>query len=145
MMDAADSGVVFEVMDAAECLALLRGANVGRLGVSINALPVVLPVNYAVDDDAVVFRTMAGTKLSVAVVETVVAFEVDDYEPSGGVGWSVLVQGLASEIVDAEQIARARALPLRLISRGGHRDHFVRLEMRAVTGRRVRPRVEESE
>jgi nitroimidazol reductase NimA-like FMN-containing flavoprotein (pyridoxamine 5'-phosphate oxidase superfamily) len=107
--------------------------------VSIDALPVILPVNYAIDGGAIVFRTTPGTKLSAALLETVVAFEVDEYEPNGDVGWSVLVQGVATEVVADDQIAWARQLPLRLISAGGDADRFVHIEIARVTGRRLRP------
>ena len=144
MVSGDERGVVFGTLDAAVCRALLEGANVGRLGVSIDALPVVLPVNYAIDSETIIFRTTPGTKLSEALLKTVVAFEVDEYEPIGDVGWSVLVQGVASQIEDDEQITRARQLPLRLISAGGHSDRFVRIEMARITGRRLRPRFDGS-
>ncbi|MGZ4140125.1 MAG: pyridoxamine 5'-phosphate oxidase family protein, partial [Actinomycetota bacterium] len=49
-----------------ECLELLAGAVVGRLGVSIRALPTILPVNFAVLRDRIVVRTVPGTKLDAA-------------------------------------------------------------------------------
>jgi len=140
MVGANDGGVVFEVLNATQCRALLEGATVGRLGVSIEALPVVLPVNYAMDGNSIVFRTTPGTKLSAALRKTVVAFEVDEYEPNGDVGWSVLVQGVASEIDDVDDVDRARQLALRVISADGHSDSFVRVDIGTVSGRRLRPR-----
>ena len=49
-----------------ECRELLAQAAVGRLGLSADSLPVILPVNFVVDGDSVVFRTGAGLKLSAA-------------------------------------------------------------------------------
>lgn len=40
-----------------------------------------------------------GTKLSAATANNTVAFEVDSEEDDGRSGWSVLVQGIASEVV----------------------------------------------
>ena len=71
-----------------------------------------------------------------------VAFEVDEYEPNGDVGWSVLVQGRATELDVEEGLARARELPLRLISDDGEADRFVRIKIATVSGRRLRPRFE---
>ncbi len=142
MVEAANRGVVFEALDAEQCRTLLSSHNVGRVAVSIDALPVILPVNYAVDGDDIVFRTTPGTKLSAALLKTVVAFEVDEYEPNGDVGWSVLVQGRATELDVEEGLARARELPLRLISDGGEADRFVRIKIATVSGRRLRPRFE---
>lgn len=69
-----------------ECIALLVGASVGRLGLSIDALPVILPVNYLLIDGGIVFRTVHGTKLDAATRHAVVAFEVDEYERDGSAG-----------------------------------------------------------
>ncbi len=57
----------------------------------------VLPVNYAVQGDLVVFRTGDGTKLERAH-GTKVAFEVDEVDAGTGSGWSVVVQGVTEEI-----------------------------------------------
>ena len=71
-----------------ECMSLLATAVVGRVGLSVDALPVVLPVNFAVSDQDIVFRTVEGTKFHAAAAGAVVAFEADAYEPSGRSGWS---------------------------------------------------------
>lgn len=84
-----------------QCLALLSTAPVGRVGVSLGALPVILPVNYVVLDERVVFRTVPGTKLDAATARTVVAFEADGHDPHGTWGWSVLIQGVARELTEA--------------------------------------------
>ena len=89
-----------EVLSRAECLRLLGGARIGRVGLSMGALPAVLPVNFTLVDDAIVLRTAAGSKLDAALANSVVAFEVDSIDPMYHTGWSVLVQGVASEVVD---------------------------------------------
>ena len=134
-----DSGLVIETLSDEECGSFLGRASVGRVGVTIDALPVVLPVNFALVEDAVVFRTTPGTKLSMALHGAVVAFEVDDYDPNGDRGWSVLIQGTAAEVTDADRVAAIRALPLRFISTRGEGDHFVEVALGTVTGRRIRP------
>ena len=97
-----------ESLTREECLQLLRIAQVGRVGVSLGALPIILPVNFAVLDGGIVFRTTGGTKpLATAAAGTVVAFEVDHYGPDGRSGWSVLVQGVARTLDSAEQRAAA--------------------------------------
>ena len=75
-----------------ECLGLLATVPIGRVGVTMNALPVVLPVNFAVFDGDIVFRTVDGTKFHAAVAGTVVAFEVDSYDSEGTSGWSVVIR-----------------------------------------------------
>jgi len=43
-------------LSAAQCLDLLATGWVGRVGVTVEALPVILPVNYVVCDEVVLFR-----------------------------------------------------------------------------------------
>ena len=42
------------VLDQVECRRLLESHYVGRIGLSVAALPVIVPVNYAVDGDQIV-------------------------------------------------------------------------------------------
>lgn len=46
-----------------ECLRLLGEASLGRLAFVVDGLPVVVPVNYAVDGRAFVFRNRCGLRL----------------------------------------------------------------------------------
>ena|SRR5438445_9528567 len=129
---------VTETMSPLECVSLLGRVPVGRVGVSIGALPVVLPVNFALFDRSVVFRTVPGTKLDAAVAGAVVAFEADGYDRTGGAGWSVLVQGVASEVTDTAELSALRALPLEAWGVDGDADRFVRVAMTLISGRRFR-------
>lgn len=138
-----DHRVVLETLDRAECLRLLETAPVGRIGVSIGALPVILPVNFAVVGDRIVIRTVPGTKLDAATTRAVVAFEVDSYVPDGSSGWSVMVQGICTEIVAPEEREALATSPLRTWAfDDGVATRFVRIDMSFVTGRRFRRRAE---
>jgi nitroimidazol reductase NimA-like FMN-containing flavoprotein (pyridoxamine 5'-phosphate oxidase superfamily) len=97
-------------LSRARCFDLLATLAVGRVGVSVRALPVILPVGYVVAGERVVFRTAPGAKLDAAVHRSVVAFETDRYDPAGDWGWSVLVQGVASEISGVAELDEARAM-----------------------------------
>lgn len=110
----------------------------GRVGLEIGGVPAVLPVNYALLDDDVVFRTAPGTKLSLALLGARVAFEVDEADRRSGAGWSVLVLGTAAEIRDPHVLRVVHNLPLHAWA-GGERDHVVRIAAERVTGRRVGP------
>jgi nitroimidazol reductase NimA-like FMN-containing flavoprotein (pyridoxamine 5'-phosphate oxidase superfamily) len=72
---------------------LLVTAPVGRIAVTIGALPAILPVNFALVGAHIVIRTVPGTKLDAAIRRAIVAFEVDSYAADGSSGWSVLIQG----------------------------------------------------
>ena len=125
-----------EVLPREECLSLLRRATIGRVAVSIGALPAVLPVNFTVIGDDIVFRTNPGAKLDAALADNVVAFEADDIDPIYHTGWSVLVQGTAREVVEPGQVAEMRRAPLRAWA-GSGRDRFVRIPTNHVSGRRI--------
>ena len=120
-----------------ECLTQLSTVSVGRLGVSIDALPAVLPVNFAVAGGNVIIRTVTGTKLDAAVAQAVVAFEADDYAPDGSWGWSVLVRGIGTEITDPRELREAKGLALRAWAfDNGAADRFLKIETTLLTGRR---------
>jgi uncharacterized protein len=139
-LDAGDP-VELEVLDRAECLRLLATAPVGRVGVSIGALPAIFPVNFALVRDSIVFKTVPGTKLDAATRRAVVAFEVDSYAPDGTSGWSVLVQGACSEVTDSVERTALAASPLRAWAFGaGVAERLVRIDLSFVNGRRFRHR-----
>lgn len=114
-------------------------AGVGRLGITVQALPVVLPVYFVATEDSIVIRTMMGTKLSAAMTGAVVAFEIDGFDADHRSGWSVLVQGRASVVTDQDQLAEAERLPLESVSPGGTNDHFILVALDLVSGRSITP------
>jgi hypothetical protein len=93
----------------------------------------------------VVFRTAPGTKLSHATAPGAqVAFEIDDYDPETGVGWSVVVHGTAYDVTDADDdfswTARgAHVIPLA----PGVKTHRLAIKSSAISGRRFRRLVSE--
>lgn len=125
-----------EVLDRDECLRLLGQATLGRVGVTIGALPSVVPVNYRVVGDEVVILTGAGTKLDAATKNAVVAFEVDDMDPIEHTGWSVMVTGMAREVVDEAEIAELTRRPLPHWAPGG-RERIIAISTEIASGRRI--------
>jgi hypothetical protein len=75
-------------------------------------MPAIFPVNFLVVRERVIIKTVPGTKLDAALSQAVVAFEADDFSPSGRWGWSVLVQGFSSEITDPDELLMISAQPL---------------------------------
>lgn len=125
-----------EAIPEDECLRLLSHATLGRVALSIGALPAVLPVNFAMDDGDVVLRTGSGSKLDAALAGSVVAFEVDSYDPVYHTGWSVLLTGVATVVTAKSELDRLDRLPLRPWA-SGQRDHYVRIARQVVSGRRL--------
>lgn len=129
-----DNGL--ELLSPAQCRDLLARGSVGRVAVTVAALPAIFPVNYGVLFGDVVFLTGDGTKLRAALERTVVAFQIDHIDESISSGWSVLAVGLAEEITDPAQLQAAAQLGLRPFA-GGDRTHFVRIRPEFVSGRRI--------
>ena len=126
----------FDRIETDGCAELLRRHSFGRVGVTIGGDPVVLPVYYAFVDGDVVFKTDPGTKLIAAVLQTRVAFEVDDAEA----GWSVLVVGRAREVRSPRPELADAEERLAGVWPAGERDRVVRIETERITGRRLRRR-----
>ena len=125
-----------EVLDRSECLRLLNTQILGRIGVTVDALPVVLPVNFQLFDGELIIQTERDTRLADATSNTVVAFEVDNAEPGGDGSWSVTLTGIATEISDPDVIARLRGLPFTRWVRNDL-DRYVGISLDLVSGRRV--------
>lgn len=131
------SGLLVDELALETCYERLRTATIGHLGVTVNALPVVVPVYFAVDGNSIVIRTSPGTRLSAAVNEAVVAFEVDHYDTDEDQGWSILVQGRAREITTSARLERARSLHIGSLTEPSVADRFIAVEMDIVTGRTI--------
>src|SRR5947207_1756875 len=83
----------------------LSGVALGRLVTSFADEPEIFPVNFAVQDRTVLFRTAEGTKLFSAVAHRTVVFEADDHNVAEG--WSVIVRGRAKLLKTDAEIAEA--------------------------------------
>jgi nitroimidazol reductase NimA-like FMN-containing flavoprotein (pyridoxamine 5'-phosphate oxidase superfamily) len=97
MTDALDRGG-YEVLDRPHCFELLQAGGLGRIGISIGALPVILPVHFTFDDGLIQFHTLVGSTIERATRQAVVAFETDGVEEDQH--WSVAVTGLAYHLVE---------------------------------------------
>lgn len=129
-----DNGL--EILEEPEAWALLRTGVIGRVGVTIGAMPAIFPVNYAIVDDTIVFRTAPGTKLSKAATDAVVAFEVDDYERVDRTGWSVLAVGRSEVVHDLDVTIQVLGAGLEPYADGA-RSAIVRISPAFVSGRRI--------
>jgi nitroimidazol reductase NimA-like FMN-containing flavoprotein (pyridoxamine 5'-phosphate oxidase superfamily) len=97
----------------------------------------VLPVNFVMDGQDVVFRTASGSKLAGAEDRSVVAFEADNYDDITQSGWSVLVSGRAEVVEDDAEIGRLSQLGLHSWASALDRPSWIRIRPTSVTGRRT--------
>jgi CBS domain-containing protein len=125
-----------DLLTEQECRSLLRQARVGRVAVSLGAVPAVFPVNYMVAGEEILFFTAEGTKLRAAVASATVTFEADHIDPFAHTGWSVLVVGPSRERTEPAVIAGAKRAGLRPWA-AGDRFHLVAITMEFLSGRRI--------
>jgi nitroimidazol reductase NimA-like FMN-containing flavoprotein (pyridoxamine 5'-phosphate oxidase superfamily) len=105
---------------------------VGRLAIaSPGAAPLVVPVNYVLDGEIVVFRSDPGEKV-LLLRGSPVSFQIDQIDPFRRTGWSVLVQGVAYEATPRE-IEHLHIDPWA----PGEKSHWVRIVPASITGRRI--------
>jgi nitroimidazol reductase NimA-like FMN-containing flavoprotein (pyridoxamine 5'-phosphate oxidase superfamily) len=134
---------VIEELSEDQCLNLISGGGIGRIAYTSRFGPVVLPVNYALQGGAVVFRTAAHGPLDedlrtgITDADYKVAFEIDSIDLASQQGWSVLIQGPAHHVAGAEEEAVRRAGVESWAP--GNRELFVRIVPSRITGRRVGP------
>lgn len=98
-----------------ECWHLIAAHSLGRLAVTAVGTVDIFPINYAVSEGMLYFRTAPGTKLLELSINDHVAFEIDGFADAEV--WSVVLKGRAerlerqSEIDAAEQLTLAPWLP----------------------------------
>jgi nitroimidazol reductase NimA-like FMN-containing flavoprotein (pyridoxamine 5'-phosphate oxidase superfamily) len=134
---------VIEELDEATCLDLISRGGIGRIGYTSRFGNAVLPVNYALLDGAIVFRTAEDGPLDTDLrtgidgADYKVAFEIDDIDPAARLGWSVLIQGPAHHVTGAERdtVLRSGVEPWA----PGDREMIVRIVPSRITGRRISP------
>jgi len=105
----------------------------GRLVTAVDGQSEIFPVNFAVQERTILFRTAEGTKLVSAAINDHVLFEVDQHDLDEG--WSVIVKGNARVVrsdEDLDAAAQACLLPWTATTK----QHFVRIRPLSVTGRR---------
>jgi nitroimidazol reductase NimA-like FMN-containing flavoprotein (pyridoxamine 5'-phosphate oxidase superfamily) len=83
-----------------ECRALLSAGGIGRVALSVGALPAIFPVHYHLYDDQIVLDPTIAPAQAWSFTDAVIAFEVDALDAAGDMGWSVLVVGRAERAVD---------------------------------------------
>lgn len=121
-----------------ECLILLTATTVGRVAFVNDEGQQLVPVNFAVIDGVVYFRTLPdGFLAQLARGHDDVAFGVDHHDDTYRDGWNVTVKGSASLVEDRATInmvlGHGRLRPWA----GGVRPAVIRISIDTIAGRRV--------
>ena len=83
---------------------------VGRVAI-VGHYPLVFPVNFAIDEKSILYRTGSGTNLH-SVHRSNVTSEADNSDPIHRGGSSVMVKGVPQELNVDRHIPTARQAPL---------------------------------
>jgi uncharacterized protein len=136
MRELATDHAGLEILHLADCFRLLESVPVGRIGFLAGGECVILPVNFLVDGQDIIFRTGSGSKLASVEVGHYVGFEADAYDAATRSGWSVVVNGLAEFEEADDEVARLDTLGL--APWGAAEDQtWVRIRPASITGRRI--------
>lgn len=131
--DSDEEAVQLEPLTDQECRQLLASQSIGRFAFCHpGSPPEVVPVNFVLDGDVIVFRTGPGPKLQ-ATLESQVSFQVDVVDPVHHTGWSVLVHGTATA---SDHWDRATRRPESWAP--GDKTFWVHLSIDTISGRRLR-------
>ena len=127
---------ILQTLTAAECYDLLSSGGVGRVAFTTADGPVVLPVNYVMVGQTVIFRTAPDTLLA-GCLNGPAGFEVDRLDEALSQGWSVLVTGRAVRVTSEAEVRHLEQHNSLRPWAGGARDVYVRVIPRKITGRRI--------
>jgi nitroimidazol reductase NimA-like FMN-containing flavoprotein (pyridoxamine 5'-phosphate oxidase superfamily) len=123
------------VLASDECERLLRQERFGRLGLETPAGPEILPVNYAVQGDAIVIRTSSSGIIARHAHDAEVVFEIDLVDHVYWSGWSVVARGRGELTNDAQDVVPVGQRVRSWVDED--RDAELRIVWRELTGRRV--------
>lgn len=119
----------------AECRALLVRQRAGRVAVATPDGPHIIPMNYSVVNESIVFRTTPFSILATYGRNAKLAFEVDHFRDEQQLGWSVVARGRADVVTDPEELARIRKVCAPLPWADGTRNLHFRLDWKELSGR----------
>jgi Pyridoxamine 5'-phosphate oxidase len=134
---AMNRGPLILPMGQHECLTALGTVDLGRVAVTIGALPAIRPVRYAIHGGHAVFRAAPFSRLRSAAQDQVVAFQADQAGLPNGVGWTVDARGRCHQVTSPELLAQLEALALPAWHQADARDVFLRIPLEHISGHRV--------
>lgn len=119
-----------------ECRTLLEGCEIGRVAFIADDAPTILPVDFMLYENMIVFRSDPGSKVA-HIPLAYVCFEAD-----GAVGpdvvWSVVVHGPARDVTTAlnDQFEQMRRVPMSSFAVMDD-PHWLAIDIERISGRRL--------
>ncbi len=121
-----------ETLSQPLCRHLLERTAVGRIAFPSGGAPALRPVNFALQDGAIVIRTGDGTILAAGMRGEPASFEIDSFDPVEHTGASVVITGKLGTL----EHKPAGFVPLRAWA-SGRKDRYVQLTIDTLSGIRI--------
>ena len=118
------------------CWQLLAGSRFGRIAFVVDGKPWILPFNYRVVDQTIVFRTAAASMLHALGGGSPVAVEIDHVDVAAETGWSVLLRGEVWEVTDDTDLRDRLQESVRPWA-PGDRDRWLQVTANTTSGRAI--------
>lgn len=119
------------------CEQLLRAGVAGRVALSTPDGPHIVPVNYSVVGNAIILRTSPYSVLGTYGRESMLAFEVDQFDHDRWRGWSVIARGRAQVVTEPAELDRIKATWDPHPWAAGNRSLHLRLPWAEISGRQI--------
>ena len=128
--------VVMDDLVEEVCWQLLAGSRFGRIAFVVDGAPLVLPFNFRVHGETLVFRCAASSMLHGLGRGSPVAVEIDHVDVAAETGWSVMLRGEAWEITDRSDAVDKLGDSVHAWA-PGDRDRWLSVTRGAVSGRSI--------
>jgi len=92
----AESASPMQILSEQDCWEILRRLEFGRIAYVVDGQLDLAPINYAVHNGEIVFRTAEGSKLSAVLAGDEVVFEVDEIDTHEAV--SIILRAIPREM-----------------------------------------------
>jgi nitroimidazol reductase NimA-like FMN-containing flavoprotein (pyridoxamine 5'-phosphate oxidase superfamily) len=126
-----------EPLDHDQCLRRVATVTVGRIAVSIGALPVVHPIRFVLVSGCIVFSLPPASPFWRATADRVIGFEADNAQDGLDDVWSVMAQGICREVRSVAHVEQLGELPIPRWQTRGAADHLMILPLDHIDGERT--------
>ena len=122
--------------DDEQCLAQLGRAQFGRIALTLQAVPVVVPVRYALSDGGTILFTVSVDQLREALHGTVTTLQADGFDEASGRRWSVIAVGTTRRVEVSDGIGLREIASLSVPDATAvEQDTVFRLDHQILSGR----------
>ncbi|MGA7420394.1 MAG: pyridoxamine 5'-phosphate oxidase family protein [Acidimicrobiales bacterium] len=90
--------MAIRVLSREECLDKLGGTSVGRIAITVEAIPTVVAVRFVVNGNRLIFDVIGGSVPGEVFDNVIVGFQADSFDAHGRRGWTVSGTGFVRRL-----------------------------------------------